>query len=197
MQTAAPFVEQEKMTITKDKPKARSSALPPNFQWQCVAWCQGRLKRSKPDDKGNRKLFFQCTDGTLLNVLTVGRDKNDSLLWILTHVEDCFNANNVWQLYPQAVGGTNYVTPSAIIRGRDRTADSLQFSASVGNIDLEKRPGILPLFIGRNMGRGFHFCNLTIPQKFDLPDLSKGDLIKGEAVRSGDQWTIKDLHRAG
>lgn len=172
-----------------------SPTAQPNFQWQCVAWCQGRLKRSKPDEKGNRKLFFQCTDGTLLNVFMVGRDDNDSIIWILTHVEDCFNADNVWQIYPKEFGRNSGVVPTAIVTGKQNSIDTLKFSASVGNIDLETRPGILPLFVGRNVGKGFHFhfCNLVIPEGFDLPQLSKGTMVQGKAIRMGQTWMLSEL----
>ncbi|HEY9763767.1 MAG TPA: hypothetical protein V6D07_14640, partial [Trichocoleus sp.] len=65
--------------------------------------------------------------------------------------------------------------------------------ASVGKIDLQARPGILPLFVGRNLGKGFHFCNLTIPEGFDLPQVSKGTLVQGEATRRGNAWLLKEL----
>lgn len=189
------------MTTTNERPKTSNGSkphsivttVPSDFQWQCVAWCQGRLKRSKPDEKGNRQLFFQCTDGTLLDVFMVGRDDNDSILWILTHIEECFNADNVWLLYPKEFGRQSGVVPTAIVKGKQKPVDVLQFSASVGNIDLKSRPGILPLFVGRNMGKGFHFCNLTIPEGFDLPELSKGTLVQGKATRSGNTWMLSEL----
>lgn len=189
------------MTIDKPKPRLKQDRQrgrggrpqQSRVQWQCIAYVQGRLKRSKADDRGSRKLFFQCVDGASWPVLNIGREGNDSLIWMFTHIETVFNEDHLWALYPESKGRTNGVTASAIVTGMDRPVDTLTFSASVGSIDLEARPGVLPLFVGRNEGKGFHFCNLTIPEGFDLPELTKGVLIQGKATRSADTWVLSEL----
>ncbi|MBD2261159.1 hypothetical protein [Pseudanabaena sp. FACHB-2040] len=189
--------------MTSEKPQPRfkqdrfrqeygSRSQQPRVQWQCVAHVKGRLKRSKPDEEGNRKLFFCATDGAMWPVLTLGREDDDSLIWMFTHIETVFNEDHIWALYPYAKGETEAVTPCNVLKG-NRPVDVLKFSASVGNINLEARPGILPLFVGRNQGRGFHFCNLSIPEGFELPELSKGILVQGKATRTGATWVLSEL----
>jgi hypothetical protein len=162
--------------------------------WKCLAYLKGRLKRSKPDEKGDRQLFFEVDDGTLFDVISMVRPGTNSLLWMWSRAAELFNEIHVWSLYPESRFGKMGVTPVCVIQNPDVEVDHLQFSGSVHQaIDLANNPQHLPLFIGRNIGRGFHFMDLTVPQDFELPDLQPRQWVRGTAKRQGTQWMLQTL----
>lgn len=171
------------------KPK-RDSA--PRIEFKCNCHIRGRLRRSSD----RKSLFLECSDGTMLTVSDIGRGAAKSRVWLFCHADLAFNDQHLWLVYPESHSdGSDSVTAVAIVDGRDRPEDVLEFSASIGN--LEKHPGMLPLFIGRNHGPGYNFLNLQIPEGFDLPNLKARQPVQGTARRQGDKFVLERLGEGG
>ena len=164
-------------------------------QFMCNAVLEGQLKRSKPNEKGRRQLFFMCGDGTLFSVFNIGREDTRALVWLFSHAEECFNQVQDWLVYPQATKGqTELVVASVLNRGNPET-DVLRFSALLGTRwenDAEKL--VLPLFIGRNKAPFEHnFMNLRIPKGFELSRLKPRCPVQGTARRIGHDFVLETL----
>lgn len=171
---------------TKQKPKRSRHS---GNRWQCFAHVRGRLRRSSD----RKSLFLQCNDGAMLTVSSIARSEPKTLVWLFANADRAFNQEQVWLIYPQShPNGSNSVTAVAIVN-QQRDEDILEFSACVGNIDLEERPGVLPLFVGRNQGAGYHFLNIQIPEGFNLPKLEARQQVRGTARRNGDEFVLQTL----
>lgn len=166
--------------------RGKASAPP---QWQCLAYLHGRLKR----DLENQRLFFECSDSTLFPIQNFGRGDGKAIAWMFLHLEECFEKDSLWMVYPSSLKGEPTVTPVAIVEKPDVKADLLTFRASVGNQDADKYPNTLPLFIGRNGGAEYHFLNLLVPEELELPELQPRQRVCGHARREGDRWLLLNV----
>ncbi|MBE7381277.1 MAG: hypothetical protein F6J95_007685 [Leptolyngbya sp. SIO1E4] len=175
----------------KKKPY-RNRALETRTKWQCVAHIQGRLRRGAD----RKSLFFQTHDSVLFPVDSVAREDPKSLIWLIANIDRAMNQENLWCVYPKAQGRSTVLTPAAIVQNKaDINEDILRFSANIGNIDLERHPSNLPLFIGRNRPPfRHHFLNIRIPADFSLPDLAPRTPVQGQARRVGDEFELTNLN---
>lgn len=176
-------------TRTRRK-QQRLSSLP----WACNACLQGRLSRTKPDEKGKRKLMFACTDGTLFEVAGVGSDAahggGATVIHLLTYADQAFNQDGYWLVYPTDHYGKLALTLAHRSDNARENMNTLQFAASVKAITDDT----LTLFVGRRNRPGFHFLTLTIPSGLVLPEgLGFQSWVTGTATRQGNSWELATI----
>lgn len=178
---------------TQARPRGQQRQRTISPPWQCCAWLQGRLGRTKPDDSGKRRLVFSCTDGTRFEVAGIGNDVHDGggspVLHLLTYADRAFNTDGYWLTYPADRRGTPALTlalRSDMPRGE---VDTLRFGASVKAIE----DGTLTLFVGRRGRPGYHFLSLTLPSGLVLPELGYQCWVTGTATRNGSQWDLATI----
>ena len=184
------------------QPKHQNKAQPkqpaqPRIRWSCHVLVRGRLRRSAPSDTGRRKLYLKATDGAAWEVASLGSRKEALGTFLLAHVQECFNTDNIWSCYPASRDRTTTVTLNGCWLQPDppegRVLDALQFTGTLKH----RHEDWLSIFIGRNQGKGFHFVELQIPQGFKLPsNLKEHQPVRGVARRRGASFALSKLQIA-
>lgn len=176
-----------------DRSKKSSYKKGNKIDFKCVAWLNGRLVRSLPNDKGDRTLMFRCTDGSVFRVLDLARSDSTFITRVLADIEKYFKEDHLWSVYPQALNKFQGVVPFACGDGRDRPVDWLEFEASVGKSTSDTS---LALYVGRrgHSNKDFNFYNVVIPKDFKLPKgLKFGRHVVGKAKRDGNIFVLSEL----